>query len=53
MVTSTGGHVPADRHRSPRVLWSAEREEISRGLAEGLSLRTIAARAGRAPSTIS
>ena len=31
----------------------AEREEISRGLACGLSLRTIAARVGRAPSTIS
>jgi len=31
----------------------AEREEISRGLAAGLSLRTIAAGLSRAPSTIS
>jgi IS30 family transposase len=31
----------------------AEREEISRGLAAGLSLRSIAAGLGRAPSTIS
>jgi IS30 family transposase len=31
----------------------AEREEISRGLAAGLSLRAIAAGLGRAPSTIS
>ena len=53
MVATTGGYVPADRNRSPRVLSSAEREEISRGLAEGLSLRTIARRSGRAPSTIS
>jgi IS30 family transposase len=30
-----------------------EREELSRGLAEGVSLRTIAARLGRAPSTVS
>ena len=53
MVASAGGYVPAPRRRSPRVLSSAEREEISRGLAEGLSLRTIAARSGRAASTIS
>ncbi len=53
MVATTGGYGPADRRRSLRVLSSAEREEISRGLAEGVSLRTIAARAGRAPSTIS
>ncbi len=53
MVATTGGYAPADRNRSPRVLSSAEREEISRGLAEGLSLRTIARRSGRAPSTIS
>jgi IS30 family transposase len=31
----------------------AEREEISRGLAVGRSLRSIAVRLGRAPSTIS
>ena len=53
MVASTGGYGPQQRRRSLRVLSSAEREEISRGLAEGLSLRTIARRSGRAASTIS
>jgi transposase, IS30 family len=53
MVASTGGFVPLDQRRSPRVLSLAEREEISRGLAAGVSLRTIAARSRRAPSTIS
>ncbi|MEA2026287.1 MAG: IS30 family transposase [Chloroflexota bacterium] len=47
------GYGPARRTRAPRVLSFAEREEVSRGLAEGVSLRTIAARTGRAPSTIS
>jgi IS30 family transposase len=39
--------------RSPLRLSLREREEISRGLAAGESLRSIAARLGRAPSTIS
>jgi IS30 family transposase len=39
--------------RSPLRLSVAEREEISRGLAGGESLRAIAGRLGRAPSTIS
>jgi IS30 family transposase len=39
--------------RSERVLSLEEREEISRGLAEGLSLTEIATRSGRAPSTVS
>lgn len=39
--------------RSPLRLSAAEREEISRGLKEGRSLRAIASRLGRAPSTIS
>lgn len=53
VVAATGGYLPARRGRSPRVLSFTEREEISRGLAEGVSLRTIAARSGRAASTIS
>jgi transposase, IS30 family len=38
---------------SGRYLSLAEREEIAVGLAAGLSLRVIAARLGRAPSTVS
>jgi len=53
VVASNGGYVPATRCRSPRVLSFSEREEISRGLAEGASLRTIAGRLKRAPSTVS
>src|SRR5918994_4364259 len=44
---------PAERRRSPLRLSLAEREEISRGLAGGESFRAIAARLGRAPSTVS
>ena len=40
------------RERSVRQLCLAEREEISRGLAEGRSVRVIAARIGRSPSTV-
>jgi IS30 family transposase len=39
--------------RSPLRLSLIEREEISRGLVIGLSLRAIAAQLGRSPSTIS
>jgi IS30 family transposase len=48
-----GGIRPVPRRRSPGRLSLAEREEISRGLAVGLSLRVIAGGLGRAPSTIS
>ncbi len=41
MVATTGGYGPADRRRSLRVLSLAEREEISRGLAEGVSLLSL------------
>lgn len=41
------------RERSPRRLSRAEREEVSRGLLLGHSLRHIAAALQRAPSTIS
>src|SRR5947207_15200687 len=43
---------PRRRTRSGRQLCLAEREEISRGLATGDSLRVIATRLGRAPSTV-
>jgi IS30 family transposase len=47
-----GGIRPEPRHRAPGRLSMAEREEISRGLAAGYSIRRIAAGLGRAPSTI-
>jgi IS30 family transposase len=50
---STGGVQPRTRCRSSRQLTFADREEISRGLAEGLSLRAIAALIGRPASTVS
>ena len=49
----TGGIAPPPRRRAPRVLRTGEREEISRGLAAGQSLRSLADQLGRAPSTIS
>jgi IS30 family transposase len=48
-----GGIQPRPRARSPRQLTLAEREEISRGLVEGRSLRSIAGQLGRPASTIS
>jgi len=48
-----GGCSPAPRTRSRKALSLAEREEISRGIALELSMREIARRLGRSPSTIS
>ena len=48
-----GGIQPAPQRRRPGYLTLLEREEISRGLAAGVSQRAIAAQLGRAPSTIS
>ena len=53
MLALTGGIRPPPRRRSTLALTLAEREEISRGIACDLSLRAIAARLDRAPSTIS
>jgi IS30 family transposase len=52
-LARTGGIRPPERSRSALALSLAEREEISRGIAVGLSIRTIATQLGRAPSTIS
>jgi transposase len=48
MLEATGGISPPERRRRRCALTPCEREEISRGLAAGESLRTIAARLGRA-----
>ena len=53
IITAGGGIAPPPRCRSRRVLSTTEREEISRGLADGQSLRALARCLGRAPSTIS
>jgi IS30 family transposase len=48
-----GGIVPPARRRSGRVLTLAEREDISRGIASGCSMRIIAQGLRRPPSTVS
>jgi IS30 family transposase len=48
-----GGMRPPTRRRSIRSLTLTEREEISCGIDAGRSLRSIALRLGRAPSTVS
>ena len=53
VVRQAGGIAPRVVARSNLRLSLGEREEISRGLRARESLRTIAARVGRAPSTIS
>lgn len=53
ILAETGGIRPPTRRRSPRALNLAEREEVSRALVAGHSIRSIAAAQGRAPSTIS
>jgi IS30 family transposase len=53
LVARSGGLLPRRRPRPPLRLSLAEREEISRGLLSGRSLRAIAAGLGRAPSTVS
>ena len=52
LLARTGGIRPAERRRSRLALTLLEREEISRGLRAGLSLRAIARQLKRAPSTI-
>jgi IS30 family transposase len=53
LLTQRGGIVPAARRRSLRTLTLAEREDISRGIASGLSIREIAKALQRAASTVS
>jgi IS30 family transposase len=51
-IRSTGGFAPAARQRGPRALTLAEREEISRGVCLGQSIRQMAQALGRSASTI-
>lgn len=52
-VKRHGGFAPRPRKRAPRALSLAEREEISRGLSAGHTLREIARTLKRAASSIS
>src|ERR1700730_8242027 len=53
LLARHGGMVSPARRRSRRVLTLAEREDISRGIASGSSMRVIAQRLSRASSTVS
>jgi IS30 family transposase len=52
-ISPSGGIRPPSRRRSWLALTLAEREEISRGLVAGRSVRSMALALGRSPSTIS
>ena len=53
ILAQTGGIRPAQRCRSARALTLTEREEISRSVITGESVRALARRLRRAPSTVS
>ena len=53
ILMETGGIRPLQRGRSRLALTLGEREEISRGVVSGRSIRAIAASLWRAPSTLS
>ncbi len=53
ILALNGGIAPAPRRRARVALRGDEREEISRGIAAGQSMRQIAQRLGRSPSTVS
>src|SRR6202049_4289095 len=53
MLAQHGGIAPAARRRSLLTLTLAEREDISRGIASGCSMRGIAQRLSRACCTVS
>ena len=53
MLSQHGGIVPTARRRSLVTLTLAEREDISRGIASGSSIRDIAKGLQRAVSTVS
>jgi IS30 family transposase len=53
LLACHGGIAPVARRRSRRALTWAEREDISRGIASGCSMRVIAQHLSRASSTVS
>jgi IS30 family transposase len=53
ILGEAGGIRPPQRRRSRLALMFSEREEISRGVVAGHSIRSIAASLGRSPSTVS
>ena len=53
ILKDSGGIRPRPRRRSRRALTLSEREEISRGVVAGGSIRSIAVGLGRAASTVS
>ena len=53
ILQERGGIRPPPRRRSKRALTLSEREEISRGVVAGHSIRSMAMSLGRAPSTVS
>jgi IS30 family transposase len=53
VLAAKGGIAPVARRRGPVTLMLEEREEISRGIAAGRSIRRIAVGLGRSPSTVS
>jgi len=53
ILSRAGGIRPRQRRRSRLSLTLAEREDISRGIAAGLSMRLIASQLERSPSTVS
>ncbi len=53
LIRINGGFAPPKKKRSKYHLSLAEREEISRGIAQGLSIRQIASQLRRSASTIS
>ncbi len=53
IIAAAGGVAPPPRRRSRLALTAGEREEISRGIAQHQTVRGMAQRLQRAPSTIS
>lgn len=53
VLSPTGGIRPTPQKRSALSLTLSERETISRGIVQGLSMRTIAQLLSRSPSTVS